>query len=632
MSIRRYVELLLDKNSAKRVEQGTKEALDKGTDPKNAEKNLGRVGGALERLRGAAKKLALAFGIAFAVRKIQQFGKESVRIAIESEAVWNRLEGQLAAVGVRYADVRAEIDATARAMQDRTTVGDEDFAAVLTELVGITGDYSRSLREVQTVADLAAAKQIDLRTSAQLVGRVMVGETGTLSRYGIIVEEGADAMEVLRARFRGMAANEARDLEGRLAQLNNEWSDFRQAVGDAMIEAGGGTSVIETLIGTVKGATIWVNENRLAIAGWGRVGIRTVRAVAETFRFLGRIVTNAFEAAGSSIALFVNELTDTWKRTFNSLLDVANKVPGIDIDFRFGGLTPEAFAQQQLEIQEGIEENAANMADALGDLAEAYRDVGTAAVEAAKGQAQSARGGEGNVNVSTGPAALDIASPGDRELGLSFALVGDVDRDPLGTVLNPNRARAAREAMDAQMELMQRRAQTTADGMASAFDGFFDAMARGFDGVEGVWGAAAELARGVGQSIIAGLAEGYSDYHMAQGAGKLAEGTWPPNPAAIAAATQHFAAAALFRALPALAGAAAGGGSGGPGVGRAPSVGALGTSRPGVRELPGTVVNVYVDPLTPSDPRFQRVVQGAVQNAQDRYGENVRVNIHSRSS
>lgn len=628
MSIRRFVELILDKNAAKRVERDTKQSLDKGTDPKNAEKNLGRVGGAMEKLRSLAGKLAIAFGVAFAVRKIQQFGKESVRVAIEAESIWNRLEGQLAAVGVRYEDVREEIDRTARAMQDATTVGDEDFAAILTELIGISGDYSASLREVQTVADLAAAKQIDLRTSAQLVGRVMVGETGTLSRYGIIVEEGADAMEVLRARFRGMAENEAQDLEGRLVQLNNEWGDFRQAVGDAMIEAGGGTSVIETLTGTVKGATIWVNENRLAIAGWGRVAISTVKAVGETFRFLGRIVKNSFEVVGASLAMLFNRLTQGVKSEINQMIEGVNRIPGINIDFRFNALTPEEFATQQRLLAEDIETNASDMSDALWGLAEAYRGVGTAAVEAATGQTQSARAGEANVSVSTGGGpALDIADPTDPNLRFNF--VGAIKQGPIRSILDPTRARAAREAMEAQMGLMEQRAQATADGMTSAFDGFFESMASGFEGVDDVWSAAAELAQGVGQSIIAGLAAGYSDYHMAQGAGKLAEGTWPPNPAAIAAATQHFAAAALFRALPALAGAGLGGSRGAGGFRGGP--GAIGTSRPGLQDMRGPELNIYLDPLSPADPRFQRVVQGAVQNATERYGENVRVNIHSRS-
>jgi len=53
--------------------------------------------------------------------------------------------------------------------------------------------------EVGGEADVAAGLQIDLSTATDLVGRAMVGETGTLKRYGIIVKEGADAVETATA-------------------------------------------------------------------------------------------------------------------------------------------------------------------------------------------------------------------------------------------------------------------------------------------------------------------------------------------------------------------------------------------------------------------------------------------------
>ena len=279
MSIKRTIQLLLDKASAKRVEKDTKRALDKGTDPRKAKKNLKQIEGGFSRLKKMALGIGLALGAAFITRKITQFGKEAVRVAQEAAAIWNRLAGQLRIAGVEFEDVKDQIDSTARAMQDMTVVGDEDFAAILTELLSTTNDYAASLKEVETVANLAAAKQISLVTAAQLVGRAMVGQTGALSRYGIIVAKGADGMEILRERFAGMARNEAKTLQGRITQLSNEWGDFNQAVGDAMIAAGGGASIIDTLIGTVKGLPTGVNDNRSTIAFGGSLVISVFAAV-----------------------------------------------------------------------------------------------------------------------------------------------------------------------------------------------------------------------------------------------------------------------------------------------------------------------------------------------------------------
>ena len=52
-------------------------------------------------------------------------------------------------------------------------------------------------------------------------------------------------MEVLRETFRGFAESEAESVEGKLKQLNNEWSDFKQAVGEAIIAGAEGESMLD---------------------------------------------------------------------------------------------------------------------------------------------------------------------------------------------------------------------------------------------------------------------------------------------------------------------------------------------------------------------------------------------------
>lgn len=271
--IQRFIELVLDRNSAKRMERDAQSALDKGTDPSKADANLSKIDRGFDRLRGAAIKLGAALAAAFALDKIRQFGQDAVRTFMEAEGVWSRLEGSLANVGIELGKVRGEIDAAAAAMQAVTTVGDEEFASVLTELTQISGDYAASLDNVQVVADLAAAKQIDLQTAAQLVGRAMIGETGTLKRYGIVVQEGADAVAVMRAQFAGMAEREGATLAGQLGRLSDRWDDFKEAIGQALVEAGGGTSILETLNATILTATNWIAANREQLSAWVSGGI-----------------------------------------------------------------------------------------------------------------------------------------------------------------------------------------------------------------------------------------------------------------------------------------------------------------------------------------------------------------------
>lgn len=619
--IRRLIEMVLDKDSAKRVETDAQNALQKGTDPSRAERNLSRVGRSMDRLRGLAAKLGVALSVAFVANKIKNFGKESVRAANESSAIWNRLAGQLKIAGVEFSDVQGEIEGAARALQDATKVGDEDFAAIMTELVGTTNDYAASLKEVETVANLAAAKNISLETAAQLVGRAMVGQTGTLSRYGIIVGENADAMEVLRARFAGMARNEISEVEGKVAQLSNEWGDMQQAIGEAMLAAGNGAGVLDTLIGTVKGLTAWITENRRSIVLWGQFVVSTVKAVFESIRFVVRQVVNLGQVVVSGLGLVFLEARNRLTSSLNGLIEQINRIPGVNIEFRLNSLTPEEYRAESRRLRDAITRDTTDMADAVWDLGDAYRNLGRAAVEAATGQGEVA---PVRVPGSGGPPIVP-GVPGDE---------GESEDDRIARENERwlRRQEARRRELEAVAEFharMREQAQGTADAMSAAFENYFVAIGAGFRGQQSILAATADAARGVGAAIVAGLVEGRAEEQMAQGTAKLAAGTWPPNPAAYAAAAKHFAAAALFRAIP---GVIRGGGSGGSSGGSAASIsrGAIANSAPSLRDPIGTEVHIYIDPLSPADPRYQRVTLGAIENAREIWGDNVSVNVHPR--
>ncbi|MFW6079799.1 MAG: hypothetical protein ACODAE_09265, partial [Gemmatimonadota bacterium] len=239
--LKRIVQLILDRRSARKTERDAQRALRKGTDPKRATRNLRTVEGAMQRLRGLALRLGGVLAATFGVRAIFNFGRESIRVATEADEIWTRLAATLETrAGVAFANVEQEIAALARGLQDVTRVGDEDFADVLQRLVAITGDYEASLANVGLVADVSAGAQVDLRTAAMLVGRAMVGQTSLLTRYGIVVEEGADAVEVMREAFDGMAEASTRGRAGLRAQIDNELADLKQAIGDILDDMSGG--------------------------------------------------------------------------------------------------------------------------------------------------------------------------------------------------------------------------------------------------------------------------------------------------------------------------------------------------------------------------------------------------------
>ena len=80
-------------------------------------------------------------------------------------------------------------------LQKLTAYGDEATLAMMANLktYGMTTEELK--RATEATLDLATAKTMDLTAASELVGKAFVGETGTLARYGIIVEDGLKKTE-----------------------------------------------------------------------------------------------------------------------------------------------------------------------------------------------------------------------------------------------------------------------------------------------------------------------------------------------------------------------------------------------------------------------------------------------------
>lgn len=634
--IRRLVQLILDKASADRLRKDAAEAINKGTDPAKAKKNLSAVDAAFGKLKKAALALGGVLATVFAVRKIVDFGKAAVAAATEAGAIWNRLGQAVENAGHSFEAVRPEIEKTARAMQDVTTVGDEDFASVLTELITVSNDYRGSLENVAVVADLAAAKQIDLRTAAQLVGRAMVGETGTLSRYGIVVQEGADAIEVLRERFRGFAENEAETFAGKLTQLNNEWGDFKQAVGEALIAGAEGESMLDRLTLAVKTLTEQLGILSRAWDGISETfyqnkrGIQSILQGAETseqaltgLRVFREITEKELAAAEKA----VEDFGGAWRQTFS---------------VAFGTWFGEKWQDRRADIDSAKESvEGLRMTLAELDRTMAGLETGTLSVGGSRPPSPSpsspSSSSAGEADKEEAKTLLDIWKEYPAVMVQVNAELSRAEKMKQGWAgLNSEMEMSAENAakLEAQMASLgstsNEQLMLLQNAMASAAYGITNAFAVGFETIFSGMGGLAEAAQGIGLGIVGGLAEGMAQYHTAMGIGKIAEAGWPPNPAALRSGLKHLVAAGLFKALDAMtarAGTKVGsGGAGGAGGGAA----ALQSGFQGQKV--GNEIHIYFDGpgFDAVNPVVQRVVAGAVQNAQELYGPNANVKTYRR--
>ena len=187
-------------------------------------------------------------GLRQARKDLQEFAKEvavlgaaitaGMGLAVksaEAELVGiNQLSQALRNVGQDYNALKGEIEGVIEAQQKATNFGDEEQREALSQLLYTTGDYQKSLEQLPLVLDLAAAKQMDLGTAAEVIGRVMQGNTTILSRYGIQLEEGATSTEALQMLMEAFGGS-AEAMASPFTQLKNILGDLVQKIGAALL-------------------------------------------------------------------------------------------------------------------------------------------------------------------------------------------------------------------------------------------------------------------------------------------------------------------------------------------------------------------------------------------------------------
>ncbi len=162
---------------------------------------------------------------------------ECGKAAAEEEVSLSRLSAAITASGGNWDKARASVEEfSSQARQ--LAFDDTALQESLSQLTTITGDYNKATSLLPLSMDLARAKGMDLASAAQLVGRVAQGSTGMLSRYGIVIKEGASATEALammQQRFGGQAQAYASTYQGAMGVLANQFNEIKEVIGGAVL-------------------------------------------------------------------------------------------------------------------------------------------------------------------------------------------------------------------------------------------------------------------------------------------------------------------------------------------------------------------------------------------------------------
>jgi hypothetical protein len=608
--IKRIIRLVMDPKATRDLEKDAREALDKGTDPKTPKKNLSAVEQGFARLKKAAIALGGAIIAAFTVRAIGRFVTASLRAGNELRTSRELLRQTVENEGNAWENVRYQIDEVTAALQRTHSLTEGEVNPILRTLISVTGDYENSLKAVGLAADLAAAKNMDQVTAARLLGRVLNGDITVLQRYGVEIGTGSDAIAVLASSLENMA----KTAKPATQVLADAFQDFKEALGEALIEASDGDSILDALTQAVRSLTRFVVDN---METWRLWGTRLISAARSAFRF--------FVDSVQSVRIRFLELRISLlqaRRGFNQLWASISPVPSVRRKAR----------QAIQEITEDIERlnDALRVMQTPRARAESIIpdtvDLGLPEIRP-RGAGTGERRGIPGINVP-GLLGLDKPELEAERIRRFAASLTPIVTEATSQMLSPF-TRARDEFLAAQREALlhsQAMAESIAESLTRPFEDFFHAMAMGFKETGSMMDGFVEGLKGFGRSVAAELADGQAELQIAEGTAKLASGTWPPNPVAIRAATQHFVAAGLFRAIAGVSRS----GFGGRGSGGAVPTRQIDTRLGSVqRQTPE--INIYIDPLNPTNPAWQSNLAQTLRGVTQRYGS-ATVNVRPRTA
>jgi hypothetical protein len=216
-------------------------------DLKRAQRDLDRLRGQAAKTAGPMQKLgnsirsnlgpALAMAGAAAGAFAIKLGVDGVKAAIADQKTVEVLAATLENLGEAHR--QAGVEEFVAGLESATGVADEELRPALGLLAVATGDVDEAQRRLKQAMDVSIGTGQNLTTVVKAFQRSLAtGTAGSLSRYGIIVDENivktegfGAALDEAAGAFSGLADREARTLEGRMRILSVEIDNVKEAFG-----------------------------------------------------------------------------------------------------------------------------------------------------------------------------------------------------------------------------------------------------------------------------------------------------------------------------------------------------------------------------------------------------------------
>jgi hypothetical protein len=239
----------------------------------------------------------------------------------EAQRVQKIYATAIANSGKVSADYVKALNAQQKALEDLGGVDDELIKSEQTRLIqmGLTGD--QILKITPLILDFSKATGVDLLTATKLVGKAVEGNTGALSRYGVIVDKAkakvdpfTATQDALTKSFGGTTKALSGEFDTRLAALGQHLADIREEAGIRLLPA---LTKITDVVGRRLVPAFGELINAIlpsAIAGLDKLAgflesggaSDTIDSLLKTVRDLAPIIQTSAEITGRVITTAVN--------------------------------------------------------------------------------------------------------------------------------------------------------------------------------------------------------------------------------------------------------------------------------------------------------------------------------------
>ncbi|MHB1334523.1 MAG: hypothetical protein ACYCXQ_01015 [Candidatus Humimicrobiaceae bacterium] len=345
-------------------------------DSKDAVNATKDVGNAVNNMSNFIKGLGIGAGalivarkgfemLTSAIRGTIDFLKSSVEEAANAELQLTKLNTALKSTGNFTNETTKELQDYAAALQQSTMYEDDSIVSVEAMLATFKLSKDEIKVATQAVLDLAAATGQDLQSAAILMGKAMVGNTGMLARYGIMVDEtklkneGWKAViDEINIEFGGQAQAQAETYTGKIAQMKNMFSDIKETIGGAFIpvltDLFGVFTKGQEVINPMTGEIVKLNSPMQELAGIVGSAAEGIRGFIE--QNWGGLKDKIGDVWGK-LSSFIEALTKAeWSRFGSSISELGNAF-GFLLGGADSGLT-------------GVDQKAQNFVDSLTRLME----------------------------------------------------------------------------------------------------------------------------------------------------------------------------------------------------------------------------------------------------------------------